>query len=84
MESNSVLERSSHPVKLAEYCVELAPKMVRSDCEFTIVTAGELGVRNPPLLSNATRSVNPAFVTVAGAEIGIVKTESMMCINPPR
>ena len=77
IDRRSKLDKPSHPVKLAEYCEEFGPNTVRSDSEFTIDTAGELGVRNPPLLSRATRSVKPALVIVAGKEIGMVSTESM-------
>lgn len=48
-----------------------------------IVTAGELGVKYPPLFKRAMRSVSPAFVIVAGREMGIVRTESMMWMSPP-
>lgn len=78
IDKRSALERPSHPVKLAENCDELGPKMVRSESEFTMVTAGKLGVKNPPLLSRAMRSVSPALVIVAGNESGIVNTESKM------
>ena len=83
IDSKAVSDKPSHPVKLAANWVEFGPKTVRSARELTIFTAGELGVKKPPLLSNATRSVNPALVMVAGNETGIVSTESIICIRPP-
>jgi hypothetical protein len=46
--------------------------------DLPIVTAGESGVRYPPLFNKAMRSVSPAFVIVAGSEIGMVNTASII------
>jgi hypothetical protein len=83
IDRRSKLDKPSHPVKLAENCEEFAPNTVKSESEFTIDTAGELGVRNPALLTRATRSDRPALVIVAGKESGMVNTESMMWMRPP-
>lgn len=56
---------------------------VKSARLLTIEAAGELGFSQPPLLSSATRLFNPAFVIVAGREMGMVNTESTMCMRPP-
>ena len=48
-----------------------------------IVAAGEVGVSQPPLSSSAMRSANPALVIVAGKEMGMVSTESMIWMTPP-
>lgn len=50
----------------------------------TRVTAGEFGASQPPLFNRAMKSFNPALVIVAGNDNGIVKTESMIWMIPPR
>ena len=52
--------------------------------DLPIVTAGESGVKYPPLFNKAMRSVSPAFVIVAGSEIGMVNTASIIWMSPPR